>query len=267
MDNRSIGIFDSGLGGLTVLREIIKEIPDENIIFFGDTARFPYGPRKLDEVKKFALNIADFLYRQDVKLLVIACNTATASALTDIRGNFDIPVIGVIEPGARTAAETTVSGRVGVIATKGTVESKAYDIAIKKIDGKIQLFSKAAPLLVEYVENGILEGSLLDKAICSYLKPLFKENIDVLILGCTHFPLIENNIKNCCGKQIRVISSAIETSKDIKNTLVKFDIKNEGKFKPQRIFYETGNSSKFFSVGKMFLGEKIKEVVRIDLKI
>jgi len=267
LDNRPIGIFDSGLGGLTVLREIIREVPDENIIFFGDTARFPYGPKKLNEVKKFALSIADFLFRLDVKLLVVACNTATASALEDIRRKFDIPVIGVIEPGARTAANTTISGRVGVIATRGTVESKAYDFAIKNMDSKIQLFSMAAPLLVEYVEDGILEGDLLSKAICSYLKPLFKENIDVLILGCTHFPLIENKIKGCCGPQIRVINSAIETSKDIKNALARYDIKNEGNLKPQRIFYETGNSSKFFSVGKMFLGEKIKEVIKIDLAL
>lgn len=267
MDNRPIGIFDSGLGGLTVLREIIKEVPNENIIFFGDTARFPYGPRELGEVKIFALKIADFLYEQNVKLLVIACNTATASALSDIKAKFNIPVIGVIEPGARTAAAVTISKRVGVIATRGTVGSKAYDNAINKIDSEIKLFSNAATLLVEYVEEGILEGSMLDKAICGYLKPLFKEDIDVLILGCTHFPLIEGSIKNCCDGSIKVISSAIETSRDVKNTLEKFNIENGGGIKPQRIFYETGNTSKFFSVSKMFLGEKIKEVIKVDLKM
>ncbi|MHB1347789.1 MAG: glutamate racemase [Candidatus Humimicrobiaceae bacterium] len=157
MDNRPIGIFDSGLGGLTVLREIIKEAPKENIIFFGDTARFPYGPRDLKEVRTFALSIADFLYKQDVKLLVVACNTATAAALPDIQARFDIPVTGVIEAGARSACGATISKRVGVIATKGTVNSKAYDKAIKKIDKSIKIFSNAAPMLVEYVEKGVLE--------------------------------------------------------------------------------------------------------------
>ncbi|MCL5069693.1 MAG: aspartate/glutamate racemase family protein, partial [Actinobacteria bacterium] len=188
-------------------------------------------------------------------------------SLTDIQTEFEVPVIGVIEPGARSAAAITETKRVGVIATKGTVDSKAYDNAIKNIDREIKLFSMAAPLLVEYVEGGILEGGLLNKAICSYLKPLFKENIDALILGCTHFPLIENNIKDCCDGGVRVINSAIETSRDVKDILKKFNIENDGQDKPQRIFYETGNTSKFFSVGKMFLGEKIKEVIKIDLKI
>ena len=267
MDNRPIGVFDSGLGGLTVLREIIKEAPKENIIFFGDTARFPYGPRDLKEVRMFALSIADYLYSQDVKLIVVACNTATASALPDIQARFDIPVTGVIEAGARTASAATVSKRVGVIATKGTVESRAYDNAIKNIDKNIKLFSNAAPLLVEYVEEGILEGKILEDAICGYLKPLFEENIDVLILGCTHFPLIEGSIKKCCDGGVEVISSAIETSKDVKSILEKNNIENDGKVKPKRIFFETGNTSKFFSVGRMFLGEKIKEVIKVDLKI
>ena len=267
MDNRPIGIFDSGLGGLTVLREIIKEAPNENIIFFGDTARFPYGPRDLKEVRMFALSIADFLYKQNVKLLVVACNTATASALFDIQTRFDIPVIGVIEAGARAASGATISKRVGVIATRGTVESKAYNNAISKIDKKIKLFSNAAPLLVEYVEEGILEGEILEDAICGYLKPLFKEDIDVLILGCTHFPLIEGSINHCCDGGVKVISSAIETAKDVKSILEKNNIENDDKSKPKRIFYETGNTSKFFSVGKMFLGEKIKEVIKVDLEI
>ncbi|MDD5658902.1 MAG: glutamate racemase [Actinomycetota bacterium] len=267
MDNRPIGVFDSGLGGLTVLREIIDEVPNENILFFGDTARFPYGPRQLSEVRRFAISIANFLYNQNVKLLVVACNTATASALPDIRAKFDIPVIGVVEPGARSAVAATFNKRIGVIATEGTVESKAYDNAIKNIDEKIKLFSVASPLLVEYVEEGILEGNLLSKTICDYLKPLFKKNIDVLILGCTHFPLIEGNIKDCCDGGIKVINSAIETSRDVKNTLAELNIENDGEEKPQRVFYETGNVSKFFSVGRMFLGEKIKEVIKVDLEI
>jgi len=267
LDNRPIGIFDSGLGGLTVLREIIKEDPNENIIFFGDTARFPYGPRDLKEVRVFALSIADFLYRQNVKLIVIACNTATASALPDIRAGFDIPVTGVIEAGARTACAATISKRVGVIATKGTVESRAYDNAMAKIDKSIKLFSNAAPLLVEYVEKGTLEGKMLEETIAGYLEPLFREDIDALILGCTHFPLIEESISKCCDGKVKVISSAIETAKEVRSILKQNNIENDGFSKPKRIFYETGNTSKFFSVGKMFLGEEIKEVIKVELKI
>jgi glutamate racemase len=267
LDNKPIGVFDSGLGGLTVLREIIKEVPDENIIFLGDTARFPYGSRKLSEVKSFAIKIADFLYKQNVKLIVVACNTATASALSDIQLKFDIPVIGVIEPGAITSAKATVTKRIGAIATTATVGSKAYDNVLKKIDKEIKLFSNAAPLLVEYVERGILDGKMLDDAIYGYLEPLFKENIDVLILGCTHFPIIENNIKKYCDSHIKVISSAIETSRNVKNTLKNLNIKNDGKSKPKRIFYETSNTSNFFTIGNMFLGQEIKEVIKVNLDI
>ena len=194
MDNRPIGVFDSGVGGLTVLREILKVVPNENILYFGDTARVPYGPRDLDEVKRFVFKITSFLYGKKVKLIVIACNTSTAAALSDLRAKFDIPIIGVIEPGARTASSVTKNKRVGVIATKGTIGSRAYDIEINKIDPSIKLYSRPAPLLVDYIENGILKGKKLQKLIKNYLKPLIKENIDTLILRCTHFPLIEKQI-------------------------------------------------------------------------
>lgn len=215
MDLRPIGIFDSGLGGITVLKEIIRLVPNENIIYFGDTARFPYGSRELNQVKHFALKIAGFLVSENVKMIVIACNTSTAAALSDIRKEVQVPVIGVIEPGARAAVNATESKRVGVIATKGTVESRAYENAIKKIDKEIEVFSNPAPLLVDYVEKGILEGSSLEKTICGYLDPLFRQSVDVLLLGCTHFPLIEKNIKDCCSREIQVISSAVETAKDV----------------------------------------------------
>ena len=267
MSSRHIGVFDSGVGGLTVLREILKVVPNENILYFGDTARVPYGPRDLSEVKKFVFKITSFLYKKRVKLIVIACNTSTAAALDDLRMKFNIPIIGVIEPGARTAANVTRDKRVGVIATKGTVESRAYDIEINKIDSSIRLYSQAAPLLVDCIENGILEGKKLQKLIRSYLKPLMKESIDALILGCTHFPLIEKQIASCCGSDIEVINSAVETAKDVKKVLIREKLAAEANQKPERIFYETGNNSKFFEVGKMFLGEEIKEVVRVNLEI
>ena len=267
MDNRAIGVFDSGVGGLTVLREIIKAVPDESTIYFGDTERVPYGPRDLDEVKKFVFKITRFLYDKNIKLIVIACNTSTAAALNDIKKQYDIPVIGVIEPGARTAVYNTKNKRVGVIATKGTVESNAYNREIVKIDPDIKTFSVPAPLLVDFVEKGILKGRSLSRAIYGYLKPLFEADIDVLIMGCTHFPLIEKQILACSGNGIRVISSAVETAKDVKKTLAEKEISAERDNKPERIFYETGMVSNFFEVGKMFLGTEIKEVVRNKLDI
>lgn len=267
MDNRAIGVFDSGVGGITVLREIINVTPDESTIYFGDTERFPYGPKDLNEVRKFVFKITRFLYDKDVKLIVIACNTSTAAALKDLKEQYDIPIIGVIEPGARTAVYNTRNKRVGVIATKGTVESNAYQNEIARIDPGIKTFSVPAPLLVDFIEKGILEGSSLDETICGYLKPLLDAGIDVLILGCTHFPLIENRILACSSDGIKVISSAVETAKDVKKVLVERGLCVDGERKPERIFYETGMRSNFFEVGKMFLGEEIKEVVRINLEV
>ena len=265
MDNRPIGVFDSGVGGLTVLREIIKVAPSESTIYFGDTERVPYGPRDLSEVRKFAGKISRFLYDKNVKIIVIACNTSTAAALEDIKNEYDIPILGVIKPGARTAVFNTINKRVGVIATRATVKSNAYENEIKKIDPGIKTFSIPAPLLVEYVEKGILEGNSLNKTICSYLEPLARENIDVLILGCTHFPLIEKRILACCKKSMKVISSAVETAKDVKKILTEKKIYADKANKPNRIFYETGPSSNFYEVGKMFLGGEIGEVSKTIL--
>ncbi len=267
MDNRAIGVFDSGVGGLTVLREIIKTVPGESTIYFGDTERVPYGPRDLNEVKEFVFKITRFLYDKDVKAIVIACNTSTAAALKDLKKQYDIPIIGVIEPGARTAVYYTRNKKVGVIATKGTVESNAYQEEIAKIDPDIKTFSMPAPLLVDFIEKGILEGSSLDRVINGYLKPLFNAGIDVLILGCTHFPLIEKRILSCSGNGIKVISSAVETAKDVKKILLKKELCAAGDREPERIFYETGMISNFFEVGKMFLGEEVKEVIRTKLDI
>jgi glutamate racemase len=268
LDNRAIGVFDSGVGGLTVLREIIKAVPNESTIYFGDTKRFPYGPRDLNEVKRLAFKITRFLCDKDIKLIVIACNTAAAAALEDVKKQYnDIPIIGVIKPGARTAVYNTRNKRVGVIATKGTVESRAYDEEIRRIDHEVKTFSVPTPMLVDFVERGILEGSDLHKVICGYLKPLFEADIDVLIMGCTHFPLIEKQILACSGNGIRVINSAVETAKDVKKILEQKGISAGKDNKPDRIFYETGIVSNFFKVSKMFLGSEIKEVIKTRLDI
>jgi len=267
LDNRAIGVFDSGVGGLTVLREIIKEVPRESTIYFGDTERFPYGPRDLEQVKNFVFKATEFLKEKNVKIIVIACNTGSVAALKELKERSKIPTIGVIEPGARTAVNNTKNKRVGVIATEGTIRSRVYEKEIKKLDPGIKTFSVAAPILIEYVEKGILEGKELSNAIKNYLDPLLSQNIDVLVLGCTHFPLIKKQILAVSGNNIKVISSAVETAKDVKKMLVKNGLLANKDNKVSRVFYETALSSSFFKTGQMFLGEEISEVVRIKLDI
>ncbi len=267
MDNRPIGIFDSGVGGLTVFKAIYRAVPKENIIYFGDTARFPYGPRELSEVKNLSLKITEFLLKNGVKIIVVACNTSTAAALEFLKKSFDIPIIGVIEPGARTAVKNSSKKRIGVIATKGTVESRAYENAVKKINPDFEIFQVAAPKLVEYVETDELHSERLREDICNYLEPLNSQDIDVLILGCTHFPIIEKEIRSCCRQNTEVINSAIETAKDVKEILLAKEINASPENRADWTFYQTGNSDKFLKIGKIFMGKEIKEVKKVNLEI
>jgi len=267
LDNKAIGVLDSGVGGLTVLREIIKEVPQESTIYFGDTERFPYGPRDLEQVKNYVFKATGFLQEKNVKMIVIACNTGSVAALEELKERSGVPVIGVIEPGARTAVNNTKNKRVGVIATKGTVKSRAYEKEINRLDPGIRTFSVAAPMLIEYIEKGILEGNKLSNAIKNYLEPLLSQNIDVLVLGCTHFPLIEKQILAVSGNNIKVISSAVETAKDVRKILARKGLSVSGGSKANRIFYETALNSNFFKTGQMFLGEEISGVTVAKLDI
>jgi glutamate racemase len=267
LDNRPIGVFDSGVGGLTVLREIMREVPNESTVYFGDTERCPYGPKNLCDVKDYVFKAAGFLEKKGIKMLVIACNTGSVAALKELKQTLKIPVIGVIEPGARTAVNNTKNKRVGVIATKGTVESRAYEKEINKIDPQIKTFSVIAQILIEYVEKGILAGENLNKAIKSCLEPLIKQNIDVLVLGCTHFPLIEKQILEISDNNFKVVSSAVETAKDVKKLLKEKSLFTVEDNKANRIFYETALDGNFFKTGKMFLGSEIKEVIKARLEI
>jgi glutamate racemase len=267
LDNRAIGVLDSGVGGLTVLREIIKQVSAENTIYFGDTSRFPYGPKDLEDVKRYVSKAAEFLLEKDVKMVVIACNTGSVAALEYLKSHVDLPVIGVIEPGARTAVKNTRNKRVGVIATKGTVDSRAYEKEMIKIDPGIKIFSAAAPVLIEYVENGLLEGEKLQRQIKRYLLPLLEQEIDVLVLGCTHFPLIEKQILKVSGDNIRVINSAMETAKDVRNLLMQRDMAADTGNKAKRLFYETAEKSNFFKTGQVFLGREIRQIIKTRLDV
>ena len=235
-DNAPIGIFDSGYGGLTVAREIAEELPNESIIYFGDTARCPYGPRSQEEVDGFVQEICSWLVDRGVKLLVIACNTATAAGLEHAQRTFPIPIIGAVEPGARAAARATRNRRVGVIATKGTVESECYPRTIRNIDAGITVFSTATPKFVEIVEQGIRMSKgpiedLTSSASKVYIRPAFQEiaqdyleplrrcHIDTLVLGCTHYPMLKALIGGVIGRKVRLVSSAEEMAKDVRETL------------------------------------------------
>ena len=278
-----IGVFDSGFGGLTVAREIAKALPQESLIYVGDSARCPYGPRDLSEVDGFVQQIGAWLVAQSVKMIVIACNTATAAGLAHAQRTFPVPVIGVVEPGARAAVHATRNRRVGVIATKGTIDSGAYAKAIRHIDAGITVFSTATPRFVEIAERGIrmAEGPVEDYTSLAskvYIRPAFQEiakeyleplrrcEIDTLVLGCTHYPLLKALIGAVVGRDVTLISSAKEAARDVKEILDrKRALAPEGTV-PVRRFYTTGNDiDEFRSFGGRVFRQPLESVEHLDL--
>src|SRR5579884_2417965 len=212
MDRRPIGVFDSGVGGLTVLREIHRQLPNESTIYLGDTARCPYGPRPLRQVKQFAFEIMRFLTERDVKLVVVACNTATAAALNDVRKAFPVPVVGVIRPGAEAGALASRNRKIGVVATEGTIQSRSYFDNIKDINPAAEVYEQACPTLVDLVEAGKATAPETAAELRGYLAPLQDRGIDTLILGCTHYPLLREPVEAILGPDITVVDSATTTA-------------------------------------------------------
>lgn len=278
-----IGVFDSGFGGLTVAREIAKALPQESLIYVGDSARCPYGPRDLSEVDGFVQQIGAWLVAQGVKMIVIACNTATAAGLAHAQRTFPVPVIGVVDPGARAAVHATRNRRVGVIATKGTIDSGAYAKAIRHIDAGITVFSTATPRFVEIAERGIrmAEGPVEDYTSLAskvYIRPAFQEiakeyleplrrcEIDTLVLGCTHYPLLKALIGAVVGRDVTLISSAKEAARDVREILDrKRALAPEGTV-PVRRFYTTGNDiDEFRSFGGRVFRQPLESVEHLDL--
>ena len=211
-----IGVFDSGFGGLTVVREIMRQIPNEKIVYFGDTARVPYGSKSKETVTRFSRQITHFLQTQNVKTIVVACNTASAYALDELEKEIDLPMIGVVKPGAKVAAETTRNGKVGVIATSATIGSEIYTTYIKDLKPEISVTGKACPLFVPLVEEGLLEDPVTDEIASRYLLELIDIDIDTLILGCTHYPLIRNTIGRVMGDKVTLVNPAYETARELK---------------------------------------------------
>ncbi|MDD3206514.1 MAG: glutamate racemase [Lachnospiraceae bacterium] len=224
-----IGVFDSGVGGLTVVREIMRQIPNEKIIYFGDTARVPYGSKSKEVVTRYSRQIVRFLRTQRVKAIVIACNTASAMALEEIEKEINIPIIGVVRPGAKVAAEVTVNGKIGVIATDATIGSNVYTDYIHQINQNVQVIGKACPLFCPLVEEGLLKDPVTDEIAMRYLTELIDIDIDTLILGCTHYPLIRSTIGKIMGDKVTLVNPAYETARELKELLTKENMLNEVK--------------------------------------
>ena len=223
-----IGVFDSGVGGLTVAREIMRNLPGERIVYFGDTARVPYGSKSRQTIIRYSRQIVRFLRTQGVKAIVVACNTASALALSDIETEIDRPIIGVMKPGARAAAAATKNGRIGVIGTESTIRSGMYPRFIQEINPKITVVGKACPLFVPLVEEGWLKDSVTEEVARRYLGELTQEEIDVLILGCTHYPLLRSTVKKVVGGQVELVNPAYETAQELKRLLADRDLLNPG---------------------------------------
>lgn len=221
-----IGVFDSGVGGLTVAREIMRQIPNERIIYFGDTARVPYGSKSQDVVTRYSRQIIRFLRTQDVKAIVIACNTASAMALPDIENTIDIPIIGVVRPGAKVAVEATKNGKIGVIATDATIDSNVYTEYIQNRNTQVQVIGKACPLFCPLIEEGLLQDPVTDEIAMRYLTELIDINIDTLILGCTHYPLIRSTIGKIMGEKVTLVNPAYETARELKELLTRENLLN-----------------------------------------
>lgn len=269
MDN-PVGIFDSGVGGLTVMQEIIEQLPYENLIYFGDTARVPYGPRPLEEVRGFVFEIINYLVEREVKLVVVACNTATAAGLIEAQAHFDVPIVGVIEPSARGAVQATRDRRVGVIGTVGTINSDAYSKAIRALDAGVTVYSASCPKFVEIVEKGMISDAnfLRPKTYNlakSYLTPLLRVEIDSLILGCTHYPLLKSLLAKASGNDIVLISSAEETAREVQTVLSRRGQLRESMELPEYTFVTTLDPNGFMLLGSRFLGRKITEVELVEL--
>ena len=263
--NKAIGIFDSGIGGLTVVKEIVAKLPQENIIYLGDTARVPYGIRSPETVTRYSFEITRFLLAQEIKMLVVACNTASAISLDAVKKEFPLPVIGVLEPGARAAVAATKTRKVGIIGTEATIGSGAYERAIKRLASDVNVHSLACPLFVSLAEEGWTDNDVAQLVAEKYLAPLRGSGIDTLVLGCTHYPLLKMVIHKAVGSTIKLIDSATETAKEVANVLEKLRWRGSGNGEGLRKFYVTDAPSRFEKIGRSFLGDSLQHAEQVNV--
>lgn len=264
---RPIGVIDSGVGGLTVARELMRQLPKEQLIYLGDTLRCPYGSRPTEEVIQYTLEMVDFLIKKDIKLLVIACNTATAYTLNLLKEKLSIPVIGVIQPGARAAIKSTKTNRIAVIGTENTIKSKAYPKALNQITSNLTIYDKSCPEFVPLVESGDFEKEESKEIVRASLEPLKKyPNLDTLILGCTHYPLIANPIQEAIGSEVKIISSGEETAREVSTILSYQGIANKTNRVLDHQFYTTGSPDLFEKIANQWMDYPVKEVEQVNIE-
>ncbi len=264
-DSRAIGVFDSGIGGLTVVNELFKRLPKESIVYFGDTARVPYGSKSPHVVQRFALQDARFLMQHQVKLIVVACHTASSLAMEPLTRAFDIPVLGVVEPGIQGALTHSHNMRIGLIGTKATISSQRYDKRFETLNPDVCLFTQACPLFVPLAEEGWLDHHVTQSIAEIYLNPLKKENIDTLILGCTHYPLLKPLIRNIMGEGVAIIDSAEETAKAVQKAIQ--HNQNESKETvPKHQFFVSDIPYQFQEIGQRFMEREFHHIQQVDIE-
>jgi len=263
--NKPVGIFDSGVGGLTVVRELLRHLPHESIVYFGDTARVPYGTKSRKTIIRFALEDARFLLSKDVKMIVVACNSVSSNALEALQERFDVPIVGVIETVARETCRATQNKRVGVIGTSATVESRAYEEAIHEYNQEVQVKSAACPLFVPLVEEGWFDRKITVDVVREYIKPLLDWGIDTLLLGCTHYPLLKGAIGKVAGTDVRLVDSAEATVGEVRDLLRREGLTATGQSEVTHQFFLSDLPRNFRDIGKSFLGRHIEPVLCGDL--
>jgi len=267
---KPIGVFDSGVGGLTVVKELLRQLPQEDIVYFGDTARVPYGIKSKETVIRFSIENILFLLKHEVKFICVACNTVSSFALPEIKNYFKVPLVGVIIPGAREAVYATQNKRVGVIGTKGTIRSRAYENEIKQLDPGVKVFAAACPLFVPFVEEGWLSGSVVKDVVRHYLKPLKQSGVDTLILGCTHYPLLRKLIQDEMGKNVTLIDSAKQVAVEVNNILASEGLlRKKERGRPacpagRQKFFVSDNPEWFSSLAGRFLGRPVENVKKVN---
>ena len=259
----AIGIFDSGVGGLTVLHALLKTLPREHLVYLGDTGRYPYGTKSAETVTRYSIENVEFLVGKGIKMLVVACNTASAVALDVLQQRFPLPVVGVIEPGARAAAARTQSGRIGVIGTEATIASGAYTTALRALRAGLEIYTRACPLLVPLAEEGWLEGAIPRGVIETYLATLQKSGIDTLVLACTHYPLLRPLIADVMGEKVALVDSAEETARSVAALLEAHDL-GRRRGTGSTSFFVTDVPDRFTRIGQRFLGARVESAVRLE---
>jgi glutamate racemase len=261
-----IGIFDSGLGGLTVLKEVLRELPQESVVYFGDTARVPYGTKSKETITRFSRENTNFLLEFQIKLLIVACHTASSLALETLQSEFSLPIVGMVDPGARKAVEVSRSGRIGIIGTRSSIQSRAYEAAIRRLKPQAQVFGQACPLFVSFIEEGWTEGEVVQKVAAHYLNPLVNQKIDTLILGCTHYPILEERIREVMPKEVTLVNPAQEAALSARAKLKELNLLAVDDRAASVRYFVSDEPASFKSLGERFLGQSIPEVQKMSFE-